>query len=158
MAHLSFQLYLDTKTATYLESATLRNKMGMMLNEPIVVPDGYFLTVSLVDAEIPVNWTLPPLTPAYKYILVGSNLSARNQFVKGRYIAKIPKDVGSNYRLVYNSYASYKHPVKDTKVDYIEVGIYAEDGSDLNLSGPALVGTGYDWSCTLQFDFHRNDK
>ena len=153
---LSFQLYLHTKTATYLENATLRNKMGMMLNEPVVVPEGYHLTVSLVDAQIPVNWIVQPL---YKYVLVGTNLMSRNQYVRNKYIAKIPKDVPQGFRLMYYNFTDYKHPVSDRKIDYIEVGIYGDDGSDLNMStGTVDPNAGADWSCTLQFDFHKNDK
>lgn len=150
---LSFQLYLNSASASYLESATLRNKFGVNLNEPIVVPDDYHMTVSLVTAEIPVNWSV---TPTYRYLLLGTNLMSRNQHMKNRYIAKIPKDVGSGFRLLYFNITGYKHPVSDRKVDYIEVGLYGEDGSDLNFNGPGLSGTAYDWSCTLQFDFHKN--
>ena len=144
---LSFQLYLDSSRATYLENATLRNKMSMSLNEPLVVPDGYVLTVSLVDAQIPVTWAT-----LYKYILVGTNLKSRNQFSTSRYMAKIPQDVATGYRLVYVNYPNYKHPVSDRKVDLIEIGIYAEDGTNISL------GAGINWSCTLQFDFIPHPK
>lgn len=150
---LSFQLYLDSAQA-YLQDTTLRNKMGMTLNEPIVVPEGYDLTVSLVDAQIPVNWDAQPL---YKYVLVGTNLMSRNQYVKNRYIAKIPKDVPQGFRLMYYNNNDYKHPVSDRKIDYIEVGIYGENGVDLNMNGPYKdVNGGINWSCTLQFDFHKH--
>jgi hypothetical protein len=147
---LSFQLYLDSARASYMPDTSLRNKFSINLNEPIVVPDGHILTVSVVTAEIPINWNI---LPAYKYLLVGTNLKSRNQYLKSFYIAKLPKQVGTGFRLLYNNLNNYKHAVSDRQVDVLEIGIYGENGQDLNFNGPALVSTGFDWSITLQFDF-----
>jgi hypothetical protein len=133
-----------------MPDTNLRNKFSVTLNEPIIVPDDYILTVTVVSAEIPINWNI---LPAYKYLLVGTNLKARNQYMKSFYIAKIPKTIGSNYRLLYTNITDYKHAVSDRLVDVLEIGIYGENGQDLNFNGPALVSTGFDWSITLQFDF-----
>jgi hypothetical protein len=133
-----------------MSDTNLRNKFSVTLNEPIIVPDDYILTVSVVTAEIPINWNI---LPAYKYLLVGTNLKARNQYMKSFYIAKMPKTVGSGYRLLYNNLNNYKHSVSDRNIDVIEIGIYGENGQDLNFNGAALISTGYDWSITLQFDF-----
>jgi hypothetical protein len=151
---LSFQLYLNSANATYIENTLLRNKFGMTLNEPIVVPDDYVMSVSLVTAEVPINWTL---ALPFKYLLLGTNLQSRNQYMKGRYIAKIPKTVGSGFRLLYNNFTNYKHPVSDRKVDYIEVGLYAEDETNLNFvqAGTNPLPADINWSLTLQFDFHK---
>jgi hypothetical protein len=73
--------------------------------------------------------------------------------MKSFYIAKLPKQVGTGFRLLYNNLNNYKHSVSDRNVNVLEIGIYGENGQDLNFNGPALVSTGYDWSITLQFDF-----
>jgi hypothetical protein len=147
---MSFQLYLDSARASYMPDTTLRNKFSVSLNEPIIVPDNYILTVSVVSAEIPINWNV---TPAYKYLLVGTNLKARNQYLKNLYIAKMPKTVGSGYRLLYTNLTDYKHPVSDRQVDVLEIGIYGENGQDLNVGTTTVVGGGIDWSITLEFGF-----
>ena len=119
--------------------------MVLTLNEPVLVPDGYEAHVSLVDAQIPVSWAT-----LQKYFLVRSSFRYRNQYLTGRYLAKIPVNVAQNYYLNYVNLTNYKHPVSDRNFGFIEISIHNEDGSDVNL------GATYDWSCTLQIDFVRS--
>jgi hypothetical protein len=133
-----------------MPDTSLRNRFSVSLNEPIIVPDDYILTVSVVSAEIPIVWNI---APAYKYLLVGTNLKARNQYLKNNYIAKLPKAVGYGFRLIYNNLTDYKHPVSDRQVDVLEIGLYGENGQNLNFSTGLIADSGIDWSITLQFDF-----
>ena len=137
----SLQIYLNSSSATVLNDAIKRNRMGMVINEPIRVPPGYEAHVSLVDAQIPNTWVT-----LQKYLLVRTNLKCRNQYTSGRFFGKIPVDVAQSYFINYVNFTNYQHPVSDQEFSFIEIGIYNEDGSDVSL------GTGYDWSCTIQIN------
>ncbi len=82
----SFQIYLSSSFGTLVN--TTKSTIGINLNEPITVPDGYNLEVTFVDAQIPVVWN-----NMQKFLLVKTNLKSRNQYITHRYFAKIPIDV-----------------------------------------------------------------
>lgn len=138
----SLQLFLSSNNCTSINDAVRRNQIRQVLNEPILVPQGYEAKVTLVSAEVPNTWVA-----LQKFLLMRSNLKARNQLQSGRYFAKIPVTAGQGFVIQYFNFTNYGHPIVDKEIAYIEVSIHNEDGTDVSL------GAGIDWSCTLQVDF-----
>lgn len=139
----SIQLYLNSSTAIVADSVK-RGNMYVNLYDAIDVPEGYEAHVMLVDAQIPNTWAV-----LQKFLLVKTSFSYRNQYGANRYFAKIPVNVAQNFYINYINQTMYSHPIRDRTLSYIQVSIHNEDGSDVSL------GSGWDWSCTLQVDFKK---
>ena len=144
MPPYSLQLYLSSSNCTFLNDTTKRNEINQIINEPIVVPDGYDAIVTIEDAQFPITWAI-----LQKFILVRSNLASRNQMITGRYIGKIPVFVGNGYMNNYINYTNYGHHVQDLNITMLTVSLQNEDGSDVSF------GAGFNWSITIQIDFKK---
>ena len=145
----SLQLYFNTvsytsNTIPSVNDNFKRNQIRLNLAEPIIAPSNYYMTASIVDAQIPVTWA-----SLQKYLLVRSNFRYRNQYLTGQYLGKIPVNAATGYMINYVNLTNYKAPITDRNISYFELSLHNENGTDVYL------GEGYDWSCTIQIDFEK---
>ena len=140
------QLYLSSNNCTFLNDAIKRNRIGQTLT-PIIVPEGYNAILRIIDCQIPNTWGT-----GQKFLLVRSSLMPMNQVSSQNFLAKIPVNAGNLFWILYTdtSYGKYKIPLANRTIGNFEIGIYNENGSDVNL------GAIYDWSITVQFSFEKN--
>ena len=139
----SCQIFVNSASATFVTDATKRNSIGIILEEPVRVPEGYTAQVSIVDAQIPVTWAT-----LYKSILVRSNLRS----VNGHILARIPVTVANGYLLHYFNYSGFKASIADKTITVLELSLLYDNESDVSF------GAGVDWSLTFQIDYIKSHK
>ena len=135
----SRQVVVYSKTDATL--TPYKNRVLVLLNDPIFVPHDYDCYISVIDTQIPITANIG----THLFFRLNTNLK---KTVNGQALAKIPNSAVSGYVCSYFNWTSLRAHISDKMISSFELYLVDENNLDIDCSGT----NGY-WSSTIQFDF-----